>query len=50
MVSAVFAAGAQKTPGKFACREVRVSGTPDRNSNTLKVSSMEAADVNADVK
>jgi len=34
----------QKTPAKYAAQKVKVTGTYDAKSNTIKVSSIEAAD------
>jgi hypothetical protein len=34
----------QKTPAKYASQKVKVTGTYDEKSNTLKVSSIEPAD------
>jgi hypothetical protein len=34
----------QKTPAKYAAKKVKVTGTYDAKSNTIKVASMEALD------
>ncbi len=34
----------QKTPAKYAAQKVKVTGTLDQKSNTIKVSSIEPAD------